>query len=249
VWACACVCARAREIVCLCLFADSRTSGPDGGGTPLPWHQDGGDHWALDRDPLLFVWIALTQVRVLVHVCVCMRACAVSSHRLQLRTHVRIVTRPHAGYQSERSGAGDLGMHCSAIHVTCCTSHVTRHTSHVTRHTSHVTRHTSHVTRHTSHVTRHTSHVTRHTSHVTRHTSHVTRHTSHVTRHTPPVTRHTSHVSQVVKGSHKLGLLSRRGHTLCPEDIERVVGGGEVVDVELQPGDCFFCHNWTVHRR
>jgi hypothetical protein len=60
---------------------------------------------------------------------------------------------------------------------------------------------------------------------------------------------HASHLSQVVKGSHKLGLLSRRGHTLTPDDIERVVGGGEVLDVELQPGDCFFCHNWTVHRR
>lgn len=58
-----------------------------------------------------------------------------------------------------------------------------------------------------------------------------------------------SHLSQVVKGSHKLGLLSRRGHTLSPDDVERVVGGGEVLDVELQPGDCFFCHNWTVHRR
>lgn len=31
-----------------------------GGGTPLPWHQDGGDWWALDRDPLVFVWTALT---------------------------------------------------------------------------------------------------------------------------------------------------------------------------------------------
>ena len=38
------------------------TTGPDGGGTALPWHQDGGEHWALDRDPLFFVWIALTQV-------------------------------------------------------------------------------------------------------------------------------------------------------------------------------------------
>jgi len=30
-----------------------------GGGTPLPWHQDGGNWWALDRDPLIFVWTAL----------------------------------------------------------------------------------------------------------------------------------------------------------------------------------------------
>ncbi|MCC6446685.1 MAG: phytanoyl-CoA dioxygenase family protein [Armatimonadetes bacterium] len=28
-------------------------------GTILPWHQDGGDQWQLDRDPLLTVWTAL----------------------------------------------------------------------------------------------------------------------------------------------------------------------------------------------
>ena len=28
-------------------------------GTELPWHQDGGHVWALDRDPLMTVWIAL----------------------------------------------------------------------------------------------------------------------------------------------------------------------------------------------
>ena len=38
----------------------SKPAGPDGGGTPLPWHQDGGDWWALDRDPLTFVWLALS---------------------------------------------------------------------------------------------------------------------------------------------------------------------------------------------
>ncbi len=30
-----------------------------GGGTNLPWHQDGGDFWGLDRDPQLQVWTAL----------------------------------------------------------------------------------------------------------------------------------------------------------------------------------------------
>jgi phytanoyl-CoA hydroxylase len=30
-----------------------------GGGSPLPWHQDGGDFWGLDRDPLLTIWTAL----------------------------------------------------------------------------------------------------------------------------------------------------------------------------------------------
>ena len=28
-------------------------------GTNLPWHQDGGDWWGLDRDPLAFVWTAI----------------------------------------------------------------------------------------------------------------------------------------------------------------------------------------------
>lgn len=31
----------------------------DPGGTVLPWHQDGGKFWGLDRDPLLQVWTAL----------------------------------------------------------------------------------------------------------------------------------------------------------------------------------------------
>lgn len=32
---------------------------PAGQGTVLPWHQDGGAVWALDRDPLVTIWIAL----------------------------------------------------------------------------------------------------------------------------------------------------------------------------------------------
>ena len=32
---------------------------PAGQGTVLPWHQDGGDVWALDRDPLVTLWVAL----------------------------------------------------------------------------------------------------------------------------------------------------------------------------------------------
>lgn len=32
---------------------------PAGLGTLLPWHQDGGDVWALDREPLVTIWIAL----------------------------------------------------------------------------------------------------------------------------------------------------------------------------------------------
>lgn len=32
---------------------------PAGKGTELPWHQDGGESWALDRDPVVTVWTAL----------------------------------------------------------------------------------------------------------------------------------------------------------------------------------------------
>lgn len=34
-------------------------SKPEGGGTPLPWHQDGGRFWGIDREPALQVWTAL----------------------------------------------------------------------------------------------------------------------------------------------------------------------------------------------
>ncbi len=30
-----------------------------GGGSNLPWHQDGGDFWGLDRDPTLQIWTSL----------------------------------------------------------------------------------------------------------------------------------------------------------------------------------------------
>ena len=32
------------------------------GGTVLPWHQDGGSYWGLDRDPTLQIWTALDDV-------------------------------------------------------------------------------------------------------------------------------------------------------------------------------------------
>jgi ectoine hydroxylase-related dioxygenase (phytanoyl-CoA dioxygenase family) len=102
-----------------------KPAGAHGGGTTLPWHQDGGDWWALDRDPLIFVWLALS-----------------------------------------------------------------------------------------------------------------------------PATRANGAV-QVVRGSHRRGLLSRRGHTLDGAALAAVVDGaapGDIVDVELQPGQAFLCHNWLVHR-
>ncbi|MBB6340740.1 hypothetical protein HNP49_000890 [Pseudomonas fluvialis] len=41
------------------LFRAMIMNKPAGQGTYLPWHQDGGDVWALDRDPLVTVWVAL----------------------------------------------------------------------------------------------------------------------------------------------------------------------------------------------
>jgi len=35
-----------------------------GGGTELPWHQDGGLFWGLDRDPALTIWVALDDATV-----------------------------------------------------------------------------------------------------------------------------------------------------------------------------------------
>lgn len=101
-----------------------KPSGALGGGTTLPWHQDGGEHWALDRDPLVFVWTALT-----------------------------------------------------------------------------------------------------------------------------PATRGNGCV-QVVRGSHKRGLLSRRGHTLTPDAVRALVDEhpDDVVFLELGAGEAVLCHNWLVHQ-
>ena len=94
------------------------------GGSELPWHQDGGGHWALDRDPQVFVWTALDKA-----------------------------TRDNGAVQ-------------------------------------------------------------------------------------------------VIPQSHKLGLLSERGHTLGPEAIEEVVNRSRhpVVFLEAEPGESWLVHNYLVHR-
>jgi hypothetical protein len=110
--------------------------GADGGGTPLPWHQDGGEHWALDRDPLMFVWIALTQVRA--GVCFSRLCCRSFPPKLA-----------HLWAQATRAnGAVQVILDCFVRRLTL--SNLTPHTSHVTPHTSHLTPHTSHLTPHTS---------------------------------------------------------------------------------------------------
>jgi hypothetical protein len=41
------------------LFRAMIMNKPANRGTNLPWHQDGGAVWALDRDPLVTIWVAL----------------------------------------------------------------------------------------------------------------------------------------------------------------------------------------------
>lgn len=44
---------------CISIFRAMVMNKPASQGTHLPWHQDGGDVWKLDRDPLVTTWIAL----------------------------------------------------------------------------------------------------------------------------------------------------------------------------------------------
>ena len=54
------VCARIYgRHVPLSIFRAMVMNKPAGQGTTLPWHQDGGDVWALDREPLVTIWVAL----------------------------------------------------------------------------------------------------------------------------------------------------------------------------------------------
>lgn len=46
------------------LFRAMVMNKPAGQGTHLPWHQDGGDTWGLDRDPLMTIWVALDDATI-----------------------------------------------------------------------------------------------------------------------------------------------------------------------------------------
>ncbi|MFY9826733.1 MAG: phytanoyl-CoA dioxygenase family protein [Thermoanaerobaculia bacterium] len=75
---------------------------PAGQGTVLPWHQDGGAVWALDRDPLVTVWVALdsaTQANGCLEV-------IPGSHRLGLLSTFGSTVRPE-----------DVERHCPAERV------------------------------------------------------------------------------------------------------------------------------------
>eukprot|EP01083_Nonionella_stella_P163941 541181_1 len=94
----------------------------DGGGTFLPWHQDGGNWWSIDRDPLVFCWTALKDVDI-----------------------------------------ANGGVEC-------------------------------------------------------------------------------------VRGSHKLGILSARGHTISDEHIKKYCTEDKIVKLEAKAGETWLCHNWIIHR-
>jgi polysaccharide pyruvyl transferase WcaK-like protein len=54
------ICARHYGVhASISIFRAMMMNKPAGQGTYLPWHQDGGDVWKLDRDPLVTIWGAL----------------------------------------------------------------------------------------------------------------------------------------------------------------------------------------------
>jgi hypothetical protein len=65
------------------IFRAMMMNKPAGKGTYLPWHQDAGDVWKLDRDPLVTIWIALDRATRL-NGCV---QVIPGSHRLGLLSH------------------------------------------------------------------------------------------------------------------------------------------------------------------
>jgi len=53
---------------------------------------------------------------------------------------------------------------------------------------------------------------------------------------------------EVVSGSYKLGLLTKRGHTLVEEDIKKYCVEDKIEKLECEPGESWLVHNWTIHR-
>jgi len=77
------VCARIYgPHVPLSIFRAMVMNKPAGQGTVLPWHQDGGDVWGLDREPLVTIWTALDPATTANGCMECVRG----SHRLGLLT-------------------------------------------------------------------------------------------------------------------------------------------------------------------
>jgi len=53
---------------------------------------------------------------------------------------------------------------------------------------------------------------------------------------------------QIVPGSHKLGLLSERGHTITPEQEAQFCRDEDSVYLEAKAGEVFLLHNLLLHR-
>lgn len=62
-----------------------------------------------------------------------------------------------------------------------------------------------------------------------------------------PATRDNGAV-QVVRGSHRHGILSHRGHTLTPEQVARLIAPEDIVHMELAAGEAVLVHNWLIHQ-
>jgi hypothetical protein len=53
---------------------------------------------------------------------------------------------------------------------------------------------------------------------------------------------------QVIPGTHRLGLLSKRGHTLSAEHEKQYCPDEKIVYLELKAGEVVLLHNWLIHR-
>jgi phytanoyl-CoA hydroxylase len=79
------------------------------GGTHLPWHQDGGRFWGLDRDPILQIWTALDDAPASAG---CVEVLS-GSHRAGLATPLGGVV-PEAHVQARGADAGALALPAAA---------------------------------------------------------------------------------------------------------------------------------------
>lgn len=75
----------------IAIFRAMMMNKPAGQGTPLPWHQDGGDVWKLDRDPLVTTWVAIDPAT---RANGCLQVIP-GSHRLGLLTKQGSTLAPH----------------------------------------------------------------------------------------------------------------------------------------------------------
>ncbi len=53
---------------------------------------------------------------------------------------------------------------------------------------------------------------------------------------------------QIIPGSHRLGLLSKRGHTISAEHEHEHCPADKTVFLELEAGESVLLHNWLLHR-